>query len=398
MMRSNQLEQLLVFIFILSPTLLVLVTHAKSTIEACSSSDSCTSLLSYIVPWDSKFSEIAYRFQVNVFDVLAANSINLTIPSPGNQILQAKSLLKIPNSCACVDGIRRSIIAYTVKAADSLDLISQGYGGLVSAEQIRTMNGIGPKNPLTSGQSIMIQLPCTCFNNTNNGVASVYMSYVVQSGESLSSIGLEFGATLMELVSINGLDQPRVDPGDTLAIPFSACSSANLNWYNESLIVPNGSTALTANDCIKCFCRPSSLKLHCSPSGIVGPCSHLQCKESDLFIGDVSIQQNAIGCNVSTCLYRGHNGRKIFRSLENSTHANCSADGEDYSAGSAEQSPNPIVPCISLSPSPLPSAHPPMGVSAYGPSSTHNPNIPNYSTLLTHAPSYSLLVVLFFFL
>ncbi|BBH04105.1 lysm domain GPI-anchored protein 1 precursor [Prunus dulcis] len=142
---------------------------------------------------------------------------------------------------------------------------------------------------------------------------------------------------------------------------YAACSSANLNWYNDSLIVPNGSTALTANDCIKCFCRPSSLKLHCSPSGIVAPCSHLQCKESDLFIGDVSIQQNAIGCNVSTCLYRGHNGRKIFRSLENSTHANCSADGEDYSAGSPEQSPNPIVPCISVSPPPLPSAHPPMG-------------------------------------
>lgn len=111
--------------------------------------------------------------------------------------------------------------SYTVRAADSLDLISEGYGRLVSGEQLRTLNGISPKNPLTSGQSILVQLPCTCFNNTNNGVTSVFMSYVVQSGESLSNIGVEFGTTVMELVNVNGLDQPRVDPGDILAIPIS---------------------------------------------------------------------------------------------------------------------------------------------------------------------------------
>lgn len=217
-MRSNQpVLVLLQLLFIFSINL----ANAKSTIEPCSSADSCSSLLSYILPWDSKLSEIAFRFQLNVFDVLAANSINLTIPFPGNEILKAKTLLKIPISCPCVDGIRKSVLTYTVHAADTLDLIAEGYGGLVSAEQIRSVNEIGAKNPLTGGQSVLVLLPCTCFNNSNNGVASVYMSYVVQSGESLSGIGGEFGATVMELVSINGLDQPTVDPGDILAIPIS---------------------------------------------------------------------------------------------------------------------------------------------------------------------------------
>ena len=102
-----------------------------------------------------------------------------------------------------------------------MDLISEGFGRLVSAEQLRILNGISHKNPLASGQSILVQLPCTCFNNSNNGVTSVFMSYVVQSGESLSSIGLEFGTTVMELVTVNVLGQPRVDPGDVLAIPIS---------------------------------------------------------------------------------------------------------------------------------------------------------------------------------
>ena len=205
--------------FILTPLM-----HAKSVIEPCSSSDSCTSLLSYILPWDSKVSEIASRFQVNISDILAANSINPAIPSSlGNQILQANSHVKIPISCPCVDGIRRSMsTTYRVGAADTVESVSEGYGGLVSAEQIRIVNGINGSNPLLSKQSVVIPLPCTCFNNSNNGVTTVYMSYVVQRGESLSSIGLEFGTTVMNLEAINGLGQPvLVDYGDILAIPIS---------------------------------------------------------------------------------------------------------------------------------------------------------------------------------
>ncbi|KAL6182891.1 hypothetical protein ACLB2K_044303 [Fragaria x ananassa] len=396
-MRNQLLLQLpfvLILIFIVSFKL----THAKSTIEPCTSSDSCPSLLSYVLPWDSKLSEIAYRFQVNVFDVMAANSINITASSVGNQIFGARSQLKVPISCSCVDGIRRVMLSYIVRAADSLDLISEGYGRLVSGEQLGTLNGISPNNPLTSGQSILVQLPCTCFNNSNNGVASVFMSYVVQSGESLSNIGVEFGAIVKELVGINGLDQPTVDPGDIMAIPISACSSANLNWYNESLIVPNGSYALTASNCIKCICRPSTLNLQCFPSGIVNACSHLQCKGSNLFIGDVSINRTATGCNVSTCVYRGHNGGKIFRGLLNSSHSHCS-DDEDYSIVSPVASPeNPTVPYISLPPSQSPFPNRTIGTDAYGPSSRLNPSsAPKYGRLVSEAPYYSLWVVLCLF-
>lgn len=204
--------------FILTPPLI----HAKSVIEPCSSADSCTSLLSYILPWDSKISEIASRFQVNISDILAANSINPEIPSLGNQILRANSLVKVPISCPCVDGIRRSMsTTYRVQEADTAESVSHGYGGIVSAEQITIVNGINASNPLLNRQSLVIPLPCTCFNNSNNGVTTVYMSYVVQSGENLSSIGLEFGTSVMDLEAINGLGQPVIDQGDILAIPIS---------------------------------------------------------------------------------------------------------------------------------------------------------------------------------
>ncbi|XP_043716775.1 lysM domain-containing GPI-anchored protein 1-like isoform X1 [Telopea speciosissima] len=314
---------LLLLLLIIFPRII----SAKSVIEPCNSSDSCNALLSYLLPWDSKLSEIASRFQVNVNDILASNSLDPSISFPENQILPSDSLLKIPIPCPCVDGIRRSVSTnYTVRAADTLDSISAGYARLVSAEQIKIINGIDDKHQLMNGMSIVIPLPCTCFNNSSNGITVVYMSYVVQEGESLSSIGATYSATVTELEAVNGLSQTVIDPGDVLAVPIPACSSANLDWYNESLIVPNGSYALTANNCIKCGCGMNDLDLRCSPSGIGTSCSHLQCKATNLFIGDIHMDRTPGGCNVTKCIYRGHFGRKIFSSLSNSSQIQCSGN------------------------------------------------------------------------
>lgn len=350
------------------------ITQAKSVIEPCSSSDSCNSLLSYLLPWDSKLSEIASRFQVNISDILATNSMDPTRPSSASQIIPAKSLVKVPILCPCVDGIRRSLsTTYTVKAADTMDLISEGFGGLVSADQIRSVNG---GKGAGYGQSLVIPLPCTCFGNTNNGATAVYMSYVVQRGESLGSIGARYHTTVTDLAAVNGLGQPVINPGDILAIPIPACSSANLRWYNESLIVANGSYALTANNCIRCSCTPTHLNLQCFPSGIMVACNRLQCKASHLFIGDVVVTKTPAGCNITTCVYRGHGGRKIFRSLVNSSHVNCSGN-ESYWETSPMASPSPetMFPSISLSPSPSPfSAPSPFSVFGAGTASDSRSN------------------------
>ncbi|KAM3380340.1 lysM domain-containing GPI-anchored protein 1 [Capsicum galapagoense] len=338
---------------ILLSTLYLVLPHfmlAKSVIEPCIASDSCLSYLLYRLPWDSKISEIAFRFRVNVSDLLAANSIDLNQP---NQILPEKSFVKVPVSCSCVDGIRRSLSThYTIGATDTLMSISEVYGGLVSAEQIRSANGIDAQHTLASGQSLAIPLPCTCFNNSNNGAASVYMSYVVQGGDALTRIAAEYDVTISNLENINGLGQSQIYPGDILAIPLASCSSANLNWYNESLIVPNGAYALTANNCIKCGCRPTDLSLDCSPSEIVDKCSHLQCKNSNLFIGERHENHTTSGCNVTACIYRGHLGGKIFRSLVNSTDVKCLGN-QNQLAGTSMESPTSSYIAPYLSPSPL---------------------------------------------
>ncbi|KDP20115.1 hypothetical protein JCGZ_05884 [Jatropha curcas] len=348
---------LISLLFIIILTNFLHKTHTKSVIEPCSSSDSCLSLLSYILPFDTQIPEIAFRFKVNISDILAANSINPTAPSITNLIFHSKSFFKIPISCPCVDGIRRSLsTAYIVRAADTIDSIAEGFGGLVSAEQIISTNEINEKNPLVNGQPLVIPLPCTCFNNSNNGVEAVYMSYVVQKGESLERLAMEFGSTVRDLETVNGLVQDLIDPGDILAIPIPACSSANLEWRNESLIVPNGSYALTANNCVKCICLPNNLSLQCLASGVGTKCSHLQCRGSNLFIGQTYIKHTDTSCNVSACVYRGHCGGKIYKSLVTSSNVLC--PGKAMSPLASPSFNDPLAPSIALPPLISPSSAP----------------------------------------
>jgi len=110
---------------------------------------------------------------------------------------------------------------YTVHAADTPASISEGYGGLVSSEQIKIVNSINATNPLTNGGTLVIPLPCTCFNNVNNGATAVYLSYVVQKRESLSSIASKFGTTVSDLETVNGFWDATVDPGDILSVPIA---------------------------------------------------------------------------------------------------------------------------------------------------------------------------------
>lgn len=201
-------------------------TYPKTVIEPCTTaSDPCTAYLSYRLPWDSKLLEISYRFQLNVTDIFAANSMDYDDDDDwSNRILPGKTVVKIPVTCTCIDGIRRLFSTnYTVKPADTLDSIAEGYGRLVSVDQIKSVNGISGgagADVVEVGKSIVIPLPCTCFNNRNYGEEAVYMSYVVQEGESLSSIAQNYGVTPNNLETVNGFGHPQVDLGDILAIPL----------------------------------------------------------------------------------------------------------------------------------------------------------------------------------
>jgi LysM repeat protein len=198
---------------------------AKTTIEPCSSADTCPALLGYTLYADMKVSEVAALFGADPAAVLAANSLDFASPGAANRIVPAGLPLRVPTSCACADGVRKSVsVRYTARPADTLASIADVvFAGLASTDQIRTANGLAaedPDAPLDPGQRLVVPLPCVCFNSTDNNLPAIYLTYVVRVGDTVQSIAVSHATTVTDISNVNALGSPIVAPGDILAIPI----------------------------------------------------------------------------------------------------------------------------------------------------------------------------------
>lgn len=204
---------------------------SKSTIEPCTNSDSCNALLGYTLYTDLKVSELSSLFQIDPISLLTANAIDISYPDVEHHILPSKLFLKIPISCSCVDGIRKSVSTnYKIRPSDTLSTIADSvYGGLVSSDQLKEANSISDPSVLDVGQNLVVPLPCTCFNGSDNALPAIYLSYVVQPLDSLSYIAARYFTTLTDLMNVNAMGTTSISDGDILAIPIPGNSVFALN-------------------------------------------------------------------------------------------------------------------------------------------------------------------------
>ncbi|KAL1561237.1 LysM domain-containing GPI-anchored protein 1 [Salvia divinorum] len=302
---------------------------AKSTIEPCSNSATCPALVGYTLYTDLKVSEVASLFSVDPISLLLANSIDISLPDVENHILPSQLFLKVPVACACVDGIRKSAaVTYKTRPADTLASISAAvYAGIVSPDQIRDANpnaDLSDPSVIAVGTPLAVPLPCTCFNNSDNNLPAVYMSYVVKDVDTLSGIAARYVTTVSDLMNVNALSTAEIKDGDILAIPLSACAS-NLPKYSSDygLVVPNGSYAITAGHCVQCSCGPGSRTLYCQPAPLAVSCSSMQCRYSNLMIGNITAQPSSGGCNLTSCSYNGFVNGSIGSTLSTYLQPRC---------------------------------------------------------------------------
>ncbi|XP_042409304.1 lysM domain-containing GPI-anchored protein LYP6-like [Zingiber officinale] len=299
---------------------------AKSTIEPCSGTESCPALLGYKLDADLKVSEVAALFQTDLLPLLAANAIDASLPGVEQSILPAGLFLRVPAACACSGGIRRSVSTrYTVRPADTLASIAASvFSGLASAEQIRDANGIQDPAALDPGRTLLIPLPCTCFNSTDNFLPAVYLSYVVRAADTLPAIAVRYSTTVTDLMNVNAMGSPSVLVGDILAVPLPACPSMFPRYASDyGLIVANGTYTITAGHCVECSCGPGNLNLYCSPASLSTSCSSMQCSNSNLMIGNFTSQQTSAGCNITSCNYAGFVNGSIVTKLTTSLQPQC---------------------------------------------------------------------------
>ncbi|GMH21839.1 hypothetical protein Nepgr_023682 [Nepenthes gracilis] len=283
-------------------------------------------MVGYTLYTDLKVSEVATLFGVDPISLLTANSIDISYPDVENHILPSQLFLKIPITCSCVDGIRKSVATrYKTRPSDSLSTIANSvYGGLVSADQLKEANSISDPSVLDAGQTLIVPLPCTCFNGTDNSLPAVYLSYVVQPIDTLAGIAASYSTTVTDLQNVNAMGSTTISAGDILAVPLSACASNFPRYASDfGLIVPNGSYAITASHCVQCSCGSGSSNLYCMPASLAVSCSSMQCQNSNLMLGNVTMQQSSAGCNVTSCSYSGFANGTIMTTLSTSLQPRC---------------------------------------------------------------------------
>ncbi|KAG5129637.1 hypothetical protein JHK84_036034 [Glycine max] len=253
--------------------------RCKSTIEPCSNYDSCNALLGYTLYTHLKASEVASLFQIDPIALLTANAIDISYPDVEHHILPSKLFLKVPITRSCVDGIRKSMSThYRTRPSDTLSSIANSiYGGLVSPDQLREANSIGDDpSVLDVGLNLVVPLPCTCFNESDNSLPSIYLSYVVQPIDTLAAIAARYFTTFTDLMNVNDMGTTAISDGDILVVPIPAVS-----------------------------------------------CSSMRCKNSNLMLGNVTVQRSSSGCNVTSCNYDGFVSGTTITSLSPSLQPRC---------------------------------------------------------------------------
>jgi LysM repeat protein len=155
----------------------------------------------HVVKWGETVHMRANRYGVGVQDIVAAN--NLTNPD----LIRAGDVLIIPGGTAPSP---EQPGVHIVRRGETLQTIAQMYGTTVNA--IATANGIVNPNYIWVGQSLTIP--------GGTGEQPGGQTYVVQRGDTLSSIAVRFGTTAWAIAYAN--DLPNVNiiyVGQTLSIP-----------------------------------------------------------------------------------------------------------------------------------------------------------------------------------
>ncbi|RZB75260.1 LysM domain-containing GPI-anchored protein 1 [Glycine soja] len=214
------------------------VLYLRVMVVEAGSSNHVSSLLNHfqeILEHDRKSSlKIAYSlFQIDPITLLTANANNISYPDVEHHILPRSSSSKSPSPALASTTFANSSLLTTRPAPPTPSFIADvAYAGLVSSNQLREANSIFDPSVLDVGQNLVIPLPCTCFNSSDNSLPAIYLSYVVRLVDTLVAIAARYFT-----MNVNAMGSTAINDEDILTVQIPDCIWGTLKDIRKHAIV-----------------------------------------------------------------------------------------------------------------------------------------------------------------
>lgn len=168
---------------------------------------------------------ISHKYGISIAKLKSLNGLTSNLIFP-NQVLKVSgSSSNASNST--VSSSSGSV--YTVQAGDSLSSIANKYG--TTYKKIMQLNGLNsylilPGQKLKVSGTVSSSQSTSSANKTTSSSSGGTSTYTVQYGDSLSQIANKYGTTYQKIMSLNGLSNFFIYPGQVLKVPGSGSGSS----------------------------------------------------------------------------------------------------------------------------------------------------------------------------
>ncbi|KAG0474392.1 hypothetical protein HPP92_014078 [Vanilla planifolia] len=199
--------------------------------SADQSPNSCAAYAFYLAGTDPSIldlTSIADLFGVS--RLMVARASNLSI----NYELRPGQPLLIPLSCSCISNRSYAPVTYQILAGDTFYLVSTNkFGNLTSYPAVEDVNPTLVPTNLSIGVMVTFPLFCWCSRNRSQPL----VTYVLQPGDSFSSIASRFGSDVRSVVDLNGREG-SVSPYSTILVPISQIPPSFMRTSSSNLTSP----------------------------------------------------------------------------------------------------------------------------------------------------------------
>ncbi|SNZ09968.1 Predicted chitinase [Terribacillus aidingensis] len=154
----------------------------------------------YTVRSGDNLGSIAQKYGMTLAQIQSLNNI-----SDPNKLQIGQKLKVYASSGGSTGGSTRPTTTYTVKSGDNLGSIAQKYGMTVA--QIQSLNNISDPNKLQIGQKLKVY--SSSGGSESGGSSRKTITYTIKSGDNLGSIALRYDMTVAQIQSLNNISDPN---------------------------------------------------------------------------------------------------------------------------------------------------------------------------------------------